>query len=90
MNPVILSSARDITDVIEAKKEADAANMQKSEFIAVMAHEIRTPLHQVVGFIELLGMTKLNKEQAGFVRLLQGAAMSLMAVINDLLDYTVN
>jgi signal transduction histidine kinase/CheY-like chemotaxis protein len=88
MNPVILCSARDITDVIEAKKEADAANMQKSEFIAVMAHEIRTPLHQVVGFIELLGMTKLNKEQTGFVRLLQGAAMSLMAVINDLLDYT--
>jgi signal transduction histidine kinase/CheY-like chemotaxis protein len=88
MNPVILYSARDITDLIEAKKEADAANMQKSEFIAVMAHEIRTPLHQVVGFIELLGMTKLNKEQAGFVRLLQGAAMSLMAVINDLLDYT--
>lgn len=53
-----------------------------------MAHEIRTPLHQVVGFIELLGQTTLSREQSGFVDLMQNSAFSLMAVINDLLDYT--
>ena len=87
-SPVILYSARDITDVIEAKKEADEANMQKSEFLAVMAHEIRTPLHQVIGFIELLGQTDLTIEQTEFVHLLNSSALSLMAIINDLLDYT--
>ena len=84
----ILYSARDITDVIEAKKEADEANARKSEFLAVMAHEIRTPLHQVIGTIDVLGETHLNKEQTGYLDLLQSGALSLMAVINDLLDYT--
>jgi signal transduction histidine kinase len=41
---VILYSARDITEVVQAKNEADAANMEKSEMLAVLAHEIRTPL----------------------------------------------
>jgi signal transduction histidine kinase len=86
--PSILYSSRDITDVIEAKKEAEEANARKSEFIAVMAHEIRTPLHQVVGFIDLLSKTDVSDEQSGFVNLLQNSASSLMAVINDLLDYT--
>jgi signal transduction histidine kinase len=86
--PSILYSSRDITDVIEAKKEAEEANARKSEFIAVMAHEIRTPLHQVVGFIDLLSKTDATDEQRGFVDLLQNSALSLMAVINDLLDYT--
>ena len=86
--PSILNSARDITELIEAKKAADEANNRKSEFIAVMAHEIRTPLHQVTGFIDLLSQTCLNAEQRGYVSLLQNSCNSLMAVINDLLDYT--
>jgi signal transduction histidine kinase len=87
-NPVILYSARDITEVFEAKREADRANMAKSEFLAVMAHEIRTPLHQVIGFLELLVATNLDSEQLNHVALMQCSATSLMTVINDLLDYT--
>lgn len=96
--PVVLYSARDITARIEAKnnltasvnakKEADQANMAKSEFVAVMAHEIRTPLHQVLGFLELMRETKLNAQQADYVSLMENSAASLMTVINDLLDYT--
>lgn len=51
--PVILFSAQDKSDAMEAKREREA-RMQKSEFLAIMAHEIRTPLHQVTGFIDLL------------------------------------
>lgn len=79
-DPVILYSARDITEVIQAKKE--------SEFLAVLSHEIRTPLHQVTGFIELLGHTPLNTEQCEFVRSLNSSAKSLMSIINDILDST--
>ncbi|KAL7579515.1 hypothetical protein ACA910_007891 [Epithemia clementina (nom. ined.)] len=86
--PVILYSARDITEVVEAKNEADQANMDKSEMLAVLAHEIRTPLHQAVGFIELLAQTPLSSEQTDFVQSLQSSAVSLMTIINDVLDYT--
>jgi signal transduction histidine kinase len=51
--PVILYSAQDKSDAMEAKREREA-RLQKSEFLAIMAHEIRTPLHQVTGFIDLL------------------------------------
>jgi PAS domain S-box-containing protein len=77
---VILYNARDITELIEAKRE--------SEFFAVVAHEIRTPLHQVVGFLELLSQTELVGPQEEYVGLMQSSSMSLMSVINDLLDFT--
>lgn len=50
---VILYCALDKSDAMEAKREREA-RLQKSEFLAIMAHEIRTPLHQVTGFIDLL------------------------------------
>ena len=84
----ILYCKRDITDVIEALKQADQANLQKSDFIATMAHEIRTPLHQVIGCIEVLEHTTLSPEQSGLIKLMQNSAFSLMSVINGLLDYT--
>jgi signal transduction histidine kinase len=87
-DPIILYSARDITEVVLAKNEADRANMEKSEFMAVMGHEIRTPLHQVVGSVDLLSGTQLTAEQTGFVRVLESSSMALMCVINDLLDYS--
>ncbi len=58
--PVILYSAQDKSDAMEAKREREA-RMQKSEFLAIMAHEIRTPLHQVTGFIDLLELDACNK-----------------------------
>jgi signal transduction histidine kinase len=86
---VIIYSARDVSDIMRrAKEEADRINMERSEFFAVMAHEIRTPLHQVVGFVELLARTKLNGEQGDFVGMLQSSTHALMAIINDSLDFT--
>ena len=85
---VIIYSARDITEVRRARLEADQMHLEKSEFLAVMAHEIRTPLHQVIGFAELLGQTALTTQQAEYVQFLESSSQSLMTVINDVLDYT--
>ncbi|OEU06123.1 hypothetical protein FRACYDRAFT_161001, partial [Fragilariopsis cylindrus CCMP1102] len=63
----------------------------KSEFLAIMAHEIRTPLHQVTGFIDLLeldALGNLTHEQRGYIKLLKSSANQLMTVISDVLDYS--
>jgi signal transduction histidine kinase/CheY-like chemotaxis protein len=84
---IILYSARDISEVKQARKEAVDANL-KSEFMAVMAHEIRTPLHQIVGYTDLLGLTDLSPEQLEQVSMISNSTGLLMAIINDLLDYS--
>ena len=84
---VILYTSQDKTDAMDAKREREAS-LQKSEFLAIMAHEIRTPLHQVTGFIDLLADTRLDDEQSGFVKLLKSSAQGLMTVISDVLDYS--
>ena len=85
--PVILYSAQDKSDALKAQEERQARE-QKSELLAIMAHEIRTPLHQVVCFIDLLDHTALDGEQKSFVKLLKASAQGLMTVINDVLDYS--
>ena len=53
-----------------------------------IAHELRTPLHQVIGWIDLLGQTQLNDEQGEFLSLMEASALHFMAIINDMLDFT--
>jgi signal transduction histidine kinase/DNA-binding NarL/FixJ family response regulator len=82
---VILYIARDIEDIVRARKETTKAAL-KSEFLDVMAHEIRTPLHQIVGHVDLLEDSVLNKEQLESVQQIQSSSSLLMSIINDLLD----
>ena len=86
-DPIILFSARDISDIVNAKKETQV-NKERAEFFAILAHEIRTPLFQVTGFIDLLDQTDLTDDQAGYVKMLKTSAMSMMTVINDVLDFS--
>ncbi|KAG7365580.1 PAS domain containing protein [Nitzschia inconspicua] len=57
---VFLFSSLDRSDAIEAEKERKA-RIEETEFLAIMAHEIRTPLHQVIGFIDLLECTCVSR-----------------------------
>jgi signal transduction histidine kinase/CheY-like chemotaxis protein/PAS domain-containing protein len=81
----ILYIARDISDIVKARKETSQAAL-KSEFLDVMAHEIRTPLHQIVGHVDLLEDSILSKEQLESVQQIQSSSSLLMSIINDLLD----
>lgn len=65
---------------------AEAANRAKSEFLAIVSHEIRTPINAVLGIGELLGETPLNEEQRTHVAVLRRAGENLSTLINDLLD----
>jgi signal transduction histidine kinase len=79
----------DITELLEARREAEAANSAKSQFLANMSHELRTPLNAIIGYSEMLQEEVEDLGQTDLVPDLgkiHTAGRHLLALINDVLD----
>ena len=86
--------ARDISrlketqrELVSAKEKAEQASQVKSHFLSVMSHEIRTPMNAVIGMAHFLMDENPRPDQLENIKTLQFSAESLMALINDILDY---
>jgi PAS domain S-box-containing protein len=88
--------SRDITarkwveaELRAAKEKAEESDNLKSAFLATISHEVRTPVNAINGFADLLLKDQLTKQQAKFAGIIKQSGESLLALISDVLDYSV-
>jgi signal transduction histidine kinase/CheY-like chemotaxis protein len=81
-----LETSRDVA--IRAREQAENVGESKTQFLAQVSHELRNPLHGVVGLTGLLLDTPLSEEQQEYAELIRRSSEWMVTIANDLLDFT--
>ena len=91
LNETLVDQRQQILEARDAAEEnarlASAASEAKSRFLANMSHELRTPMNGVVAVASLLATTETNEEQREYIDILTDSSGTLLALINQLLDF---
>lgn len=85
----VVSLRVDITELIQARQQAEAANQAKGRFLATMSHELRTPMNGVLGMAQLLLMDGLtDEERLEYAQTIITSGEALLHLLNDILDFS--
>jgi PAS domain S-box-containing protein len=84
----VLLNVIDVTDLVEARRQAEMANSAKSQFLANMSHEIRTPMNAIIGFADILTEESPTDKQKGYIDIIRNSGQHLLLIINDILDFS--
>ena len=84
----LLDEIWELKAAASALNKAEAANEAKSRFLAMVSHEVRTPLTGILGMAELLKATELSAEQSSYVDAIRLSGESLSSLINEILDFS--
>ena len=78
----------DLTDFMKEKQRAEHASNAKSDFLAMMSHEMRTPMNAILGMSTALDRLGLPPEHQKYITDIRRASSSLLSIINDVLDFS--
>lgn len=82
-----IESFIDVTELIDARRAAEAASRAKGEFLANMSHELRTPLNAILGFVQLMQRSpSFPAEHQQNLHIISRSSENLLELINDILD----
>lgn len=91
----VCMTSRDITarkqaedELLRAKEAAEAASQAKSEFLANISHEFRTPMNGILGMTDLVLDTDVTAEQREYLEMVKTSADSLLGLLSDILDFS--
>ncbi len=85
----LMALYHDISELLDARREAEAASSAKSQFLANVSHELRTPLNAIIGYSEMLQEEAEDRRMEDFaddLLKIRSAGQHLLTLINDILD----
>ncbi len=83
----VLLNVIDVSELVEARRQAEAANKAKSRFLATMSHEMRTPMAAILGYNDLLMDPKIDSSaRNNYLMVIRRNGEKLLLLINDILD----
>jgi CheY-like chemotaxis protein/nitrogen-specific signal transduction histidine kinase len=86
MKDFYILELEDVTELYQAKMKTKEIEELKTRFLTNIGHEFRTPMNGILGFIELINETSLNKKQSDYIEMINRSSRNLMANIETLLD----